>query len=459
VSSLYTKFVSSLVFPLHEGLKRHSTVADLRRLERSQWWTRREILDHQVERLRETLVDVGDNVPYYRDLFSEVGFHPGELKDLGDLQRIPPLTKDLIRNHIDSLRSEKASHLAPFNTGGSTGEPLRFLLGRERVSHDVAAKWRATRWWGVDIGDREIVIWGSPVELKAQDRLRSLRDRILRSRLLPAFEMSSERLDEFVETIRSFKPRMLFGYPSALAFVARHASALGNDMQGLGIEVAFVTGERLYPYQREEIQRVFDCPVANGYGSRDAGFIAHDCSRGGMHISAEDVVVEIVDEHAAPLPPEIPGEVVVTHMATREFPFIRYRTGDVAVLDEGSCSCGRGLPMLREIEGRDTDFVLAADGTVMHGLALIYVVRDVPGVRNFRIVQEDLHHTRVQLVTSPDFDEHSLGGIHRGMTERLGSNVDVTIERVQDIPGERSGKYRYVTSYVASSSDRRSIPS
>ncbi len=104
--------------------------------------------------------------------------------------------------------------LARFNTGGSGGEPLIFYLGRERVTHDVAAKWRATRWWGVDIGDPEIVVWGSPIELGAQDRLRALRDRLLRTRLLPALETSEARLDEFVATIRRRRPRMLFGYRS-----------------------------------------------------------------------------------------------------------------------------------------------------------------------------------------------------------------------------------------------------
>ena len=114
--------------------------------------------------------------------------------------------------------------LTRYNTGGSSGEPLVFFIGRDRKSHDVAAKWRATRWWGVDIGDPELVVWGSPIELGTQDRVRRWRDAAFRSHLLPAFEMSADRLDEYVEEIRARRSAMLFGYPSSLSLIATHAA-------------------------------------------------------------------------------------------------------------------------------------------------------------------------------------------------------------------------------------------
>src|SRR3972149_3879203 len=114
-------------------------------------------------------------------------------------------------------------------------------MGKERVGHDVAAKWRATRWWGVYIGDPEIVVWGSPIELGKQDRIKHWRDGLLRTRLLPAFEMSESKLDQFIATIRAVRPRMLFGYPSALTHIARHAQKRQVAMTDLGIKVAFVT--------------------------------------------------------------------------------------------------------------------------------------------------------------------------------------------------------------------------
>ena len=224
-----------------------------------------------------------------------------------------------------------------------------FYMGPDRVSHDVAAKWRATRWWGVDIGDPEIVVWGSPIELNAQDRVRQLRDRLLRTELLPAFDMSEANLDRFIERIKARRPKMLFGYPSALAYIARHAERRNERLDGLGIKVAFVTSECLYDHQRQQIEKTFGCRVANGYGGRDAGFIAHECPEGSLHITAEDLVVELVDSEGRVVPAGEPGEIVVTHLATRDFPFLRYRTGDVGVLDDRACACGRGLPTLREV--------------------------------------------------------------------------------------------------------------
>ena len=277
----------------------------------------------------------------YRDLFSRLSFSAKGVNALKDLQRLPFLTKPIIRKNQEQLKSEKAERLARFNTGGSSGEPLIFFIGNERVSHDVAAKWRATRWWNVDIGDPEIVVWGSPIELSSQDRIRQFRDRLLRTQLLPAFEMSEAKLDGFVETIRRTRPAMLFGYPSSISLIARHAEKRNQRMSELGIRVAFVTAERLYDHQREDIARVFGCPVANGYGGRDAGFIAHQCPQGSMHLTAEDIIVELVDQEGNVVPSGTAGEVVVTHLATSEFPFIRYRTGDVAVMSEGSCACGR----------------------------------------------------------------------------------------------------------------------
>lgn len=445
---LYTSLVSSVVFPLQERLKQHDSVAVRRRMEEEQWWSAERIAAVQAERLRALLVEVGAHVPYYRAMFREQGFDPATVRGVDDLRRLPFLTKAVIRANTEALKREQARGLARFNTGGSSGEPLIFFIGNERVSHDVAAKWRATRWWDVDIGDPEIVVWGSPIELGTQDRIKFWRDKLMRTQLLPAFEMSEAKLDGFIATIRATRPRMLFGYPSALTYIARHAEKRGVTMSDLGIRVAFVTSERLYDDQRTVIGRVFGCRVANGYGGRDAGFLAHECPEGGMHITADDVVLEIVDEAGQPQPAGVAGEIVVTHLATRDFPFVRYRTGDVGVLGATGCSCGRGLPLLQEIQGRSTDFVIAADGTVMHGLSLIYILRDLPGVKSFKVIQETRTRTRVQLVTEPGFDPALLETIRSGFRQRLGQEVEIVVEVVDAIAAEKSGKFRYIVSHV-----------
>lgn len=447
--SAYTRLASSVLFPLHERLKRHDSVAMRRRLERSQWLPRAAIEAEQLQRLRSFLLDIGTNVPYYKDLFARVHFAPEALNSLDDLSRLPLLTKSDIRAAGTTLLASNHGPVSRYNTGGSSGEPLIFYIGKQRKSHDVASKWRATRWWGVDIGDREAVIWGSPIELGNQDRIKHLRDAVFRTWLLPAFEMNEARLDGFLDNIRSRRPAMLFGYPSALSLIAGHAIKRGLAMNGLGIKVVFVTSERLYDHQRELIERVFGCPVANGYGGRDAGFIAHQCPAGSMHVTAEDIVVELVDGQGRQVNPGDVGEVVITHLASRDFPFVRYRTGDMAVADESPCACGRGLPRLKEIQGRSTDFVVAADGTVMHGLALIYVIRDLPGVSRFRIVQHTLQRTQVQLEAEPGHDvSQHFDAIQTAFKKRLGPNVAVEVGVVERLDSEKSGKFRFVVSHV-----------
>lgn len=440
--------VSRVLFPLHERFKGHDTLRRRRALERTQWWSSQDLEGLRLTRLRAFLGHVAAHVPYYRDLFRATGFHWEAVRSVADLAGLPFCTKEIIRAEGDRLRSDAAGRLQRSNTGGSTGEPMVFYLGADRVSHDVAAKWRATRWWGVDIGDPEIVLWGSPIELGAQDRVRAIRDRLFHSRLLPAFRMAEADLEGYVRIVRRYRPRMLFGYPSALYRLATFARTRGESLTDSGIRAVFTTGERLYDDQRGAITEVFGAPVANGYGGRDAGFIAHECPAGGMHLSAEDIIVEIVDGTGGRVAPGEPGEIVVTHLATRAFPFIRYRTGDIGILDDLPCSCGRGLPLLKDIQGRSTDFVVAADGTVMHGLALIYVVRDLPGVRAFKIIQESRHRIRVLIVPGTGFAASSRERIIRGFRERLGSMVEVLVETIPEITGEKSGKFRYIISHA-----------
>jgi phenylacetate-CoA ligase len=445
-----TRLVSGCVFPVHELLKRHTSVRLKNAMERNQWLPRHELQQLQLERLRALLTQAGKQVPYYRKLFARTGFRPETVRSVADLRALPFLDKAAIRAHTDALKSEAGRTLYRFNTGGSSGEPLIFYVGRERRSHDVAAKWRATRWWGVDIGDPEIVLWGSPIELGTQDKIKSLRDKLMRTRLLSAFSLSDDAVRQLLAEIRAYKPKMLFGYPSALSHIARYAETHGIRMNDCGIKVAFVTSERLYQEQRDQISKTFGCPVANGYGGRDAGFIAHECPQGGMHITAEDIIVEIVDADGNPVPDGSPGEIVVTHLATSDFPFIRYRTGDVAVLDTDTCGCGRSLPLLKEIQGRTTDFIVARDGTVMHGLALIYVLREIPLLRSFKIIQESLDETTVLVVPEAGFDAASTKRIESGFKARLGQGVHIDVQLVDSIPVERSGKFRYVVSKVRS---------
>ena len=447
-SDWYTTVSSTVLFPIHERLKKHTTVAARKTLEKTQWKTPEEIRDIQLSRLQKLLIHANDHVPYYHNLFADIGFNTKSVTSLDALEKIPFLDKTIIRNHSEQLKSAVPSGLAKFNTGGSSGQPLNFYISLERVSHDVAAKWRATRWWGVDIGDPELVVWGSPIELGAQDRVRLIRDKLLRTQLLPAFELSDKKLEKFIHDIQRIKPKMLFGYPSALGRIAKHALNQSVDLSAIGVKVVFVTSEYLYDEQRKLIEKCFGCQVANGYGGRDAGFIAHECPARNMHITAEDIIVEIIDSSGHRVKHGQSGEIVVTHLATSGYPFIRYRTGDVGILDDQQCPCGRGLPLLKEIQGRTSDFVVSQSGDIIHGSALRYILREFSNILEYKIIQETKELTRVLLVVDKSFTKTHEDKVIQGFKNRLGEDITVNIEYVQEIPAEKSGKFRFVISHA-----------
>lgn len=442
--TLYTRLASELLFPLHESLKRHDTRAILRELERSQWYDPARLEALQLSRLRGLLAAVSAQVPYYRGLFRLKELSPGDFETLGALARLPPTDKALIRQHLSGWQAEGAQGLARHSTSGSSGEPLHFLLGKHRISFDIAAKWRATRWWNVDIGDREMVLWGSPLEAAAQDRVRALRDRLLRSRLVPARDLNPGRIDAILDEMRAFRPAMLFGYPSALSRVAFRAREQGHRMDDLGIRVAFCTSEVLRPEWRQVIGEVLGCGVANEYGARDAGFIARECPHGGLHITAEEVIVEVVDEDGQPQPAGVEGDILVTNLAGPEFPFIRYRTGDRGVLSARRCACGRGLPLIERLSGRANDGLVALDGSWVHGSAINHALRELPGLEAYRIVQEARDRVRILLAAGAPLPTAALDTLAHHVRTLLGASLQVEILQVAEIPPEANGKFRHI---------------
>jgi phenylacetate-CoA ligase len=212
----------------------------------------------------------------------------------------------------------------------------------------------------------------------------------------------------------------------------------------------FSTAEVLYAHQKEIISKSFGgIPVADGYGSREGGFISHECPKGSMHVIDQNVIVEYLHGDK-PVGPGEDGEIVVTHLDNWAMPFIRYRTGDVAQFDKERCNCGRNLSTMKKIKGRTTDFIVSPDGRWQHGLSLIYVIRDIPGVAEFKIIQEAVDDIKILLkIDETLFPEKGKSQIIEGFKKRMGGKVNVNVEMVDEIAKEASGKYRYVASKVA----------
>ncbi|MEH6648962.1 MAG: AMP-binding protein [Motiliproteus sp.] len=442
----YTRLVSHILFPLHERLKSHQSVQRKVELEHSQWLSAEALHALTQQRLQAFLTDVNKVNPYFSGLFKSRGLEPSDFSDPEILSRIPYLDKERIRANQQSMLSQNIKPPQFMTTSGSSGQPLKFAVGKERISHDIAAKWRATRWWDVDIGDPEAVIWGSGIELNGQGIAKRVRDRMMRSQLFPAKQLKSHELLDLYHRLIAYRPAMIYGYPSILTLLAETARAHGlnnNNNNSSELKVIFCTAEKLYDPQRQLIEEVFNAPVANGYGSRDAGFIAHECPHGNLHISAEDVIVEILDDQQKPLAIGEQGEIVVTHLSTRAFPMIRYRTGDIGRLSAGRCPCGRGLPILAEVIGRANDLLKATDGASVHGAFIGNIVREDPAVGQFQFIQNTPTSFELKVVCRDNLlpDRNRL---QAALCKVLGREAQIQINAVAAIEAEETGKFKYI---------------
>jgi phenylacetate-CoA ligase len=444
-------FIWNVLFRLHERAKGHDTYRFLQEMEAADRLPGDALETLRREKLRDLIAYTYAHVPFVKTRMDEAGLTVSDIRGPEDLKRLPLMRKADVRENREALRSKIAGKLGSFTTGGSTGDPLIFDLAKRRVASRVACRQRTSRWWGVSVGDRELAIWGSPVELTRQDWIRGFRDWFLATRLLSAFEMNDATMSRYLDVLERGRYRQIFGYPSALYLLCAHARKEGRNLRGLGMKVAFVTGEVLFPYQRELIATTLNCPVANGYGGRDSALIAHECPQGGMHVLSDAVILETVDSAGLPVPPGEPGEIVITDLNSHEAPFIRYATGDIAALSSRPCPCARALPVLEQIEGRSNDLIMSPDGRMINSLALIYTVREVEGIESFRITQKTVTSFHVQLVRNERFSDKNNERIRSGWSQLLRSPVNVTFEYLPELPMERSGKFRHVVSELGRS--------
>lgn len=445
---MFPALARNLVYPLHERLMQRPTFAYLSSLERSQWLSPAEMAELQTEKLRALLMLAAAHSPWHARRLREAGVDPAAV-DLTDLRRLPPMSKQDITEHAEQIVWRDApGGVFKYNTGGSSGQPLIFYYGRWRQASDAAGRIRARRWWGVDVGDREVYLWGAPVELSKTDRIKTIRDRLLNQLVLNAFEMSPASMDEYVAAIRAFRPKCIYGYATSIALLAAHLRARAVKLHLPELKVVATTGEPLYPHQRSLIQDVFGVPVANEFGSRDIGFTAHETPAGQMLLISESIVLEILDGEGNAVAPGEAGEAVMTALCSQAHPFIRYRTGDIVRRSDDACKEGRGLHVIGEVMGRRTDFVVRADGAIMHALAVIYVMRAVEGVQEFKFIQHALDRVEILVVANGHWRLTSEQAIVRGMKARLGDAVRIDVRLLESIPAEKSGKHRYVVSHV-----------
>ena len=428
------------------------TFAILRELDQSQWWPREKLDALRLERLRAVVEAAREHTPYWRAVMAEHGISPGDVRRLSDLGRFPLLDKETVRARREEMVwCGEGRRLQLLRTSGSTNEALQFYTNSHRESQINAARIRGHEWVGMKRGEKEMYFWGSPVELSKQDRVKRLRDWLVNDGLTNGFALRPELAPEYVDYWKRWRPKCIFGYPCSLSLMAAMASSAGIELRALrdhGLRMIVTTSEILTDVDRNAIADAFGVPVYDSYGLREGGLVGHECDRFTMHCIDEQLILETIDpETLQPTAGE--GELVLTNIASKVMPMIRYRTGDIVTLSNASCGCGRNLSSVRISGGRVADFVVTADGTWIPGYAFIYICRSVKGIVKFQVHQQRQGSLRVLLATDGNFPPDGAEQVRQAVRRRLNSNDEVLVELVDDIRPAPSGKYRPVIGQLA----------
>ena len=453
---MFPALVRKFIYPVHEKIMGRDTFLHLKELERMQCLSTDELEHIRFRKLQILLIHSYQKIPFYTNRFNQAGFSPTKMQSTDDLKALPLLSKSEIKQHLNEMTwSECPGGLQRYNTGGSSGEPLIFYFDKRRQSWDKAARMMTHRWWGINIGEKELYLWGSPVEATRQDKMKDFRDKLTNELLISAFDLSEASVGQIYTDIKRFRPKCLFGYPSTIELFTQMAKKQDLDLHSLGVSMFFSTAELLYDHQRESISEAFGgIPVADCYGSREGGFVSHQCKEGRYHIIDPNYVVEFI-QNGSPVSVGEDGEIVLTHLDAWGMPLIRYQTGDVAQPGHGDCACGCGFATMDKIRGRTTDFVVTPDGRWQHALSVIYIVRDIVGVDEFKIIQHKLDDVEVMVKILPElFPMNGDSMIIEGIQKRMGDTVNVKVNHVEFIARDASGKHRYVVSKVVNPFNR-----
>ena len=417
----------------------------LAEMRESEFWPAERLRDLADARLRRLVAYAVDHVPYYRELFARERLDPREIQGVGDLPKIPVLTRETLRERFEDLKSDEFDKHAPYlgQSGGSTGERRRFWLSRRSMDVEFAAVRRHYDSVGYRDGDRCAALY-FPLEGSLAGRLYwddwKSRMRCLNTRLL-----NRHYFHELIGAAVAFGADVLWTYPSHLELLLHYIEETGDDR--LRPRVILTNAEVLYEHQREHARRVLGCDVFDWYGLGEHVAAAAECEQHGYHIPEEIVAVEILSGGKEAADGQ-PGEIIGTCFENYAQPLIRYRTGDYAVRRHDRCPCGRAHAMLREIGGRTQDIISTPEGgwrAFRHGL---FGTELVPGLKAVQLEQLEIRRFVARAVAPCGLDAEARQVLARRVVEAIGFEASVEVELVHDIPRTERGKRRMVISRV-----------
>jgi len=438
----------NMLYPAYRYVKHDKAIQHTRELEQNQWLSKNQLEELQKDKLVRLLNHVAESVPYYKKVIAELGFKPERLAQDSYFRLLPFLTKKIIWENKKDLISSclKNNKIFKNRTSGSTGEALYFYTDTRSLDYRKASVFRNKKWAGYDLGDKEVLIWGSAIDIGKYNLIRNrVHSLVTGTRMISAYEMSQDKMDQYIRMLQSFKPRIIVSYPSILEVFAEHCQKTKNMFPSLtGI---ITSAEILFPHQRGLFESVFGVKVFNRYGCREFGDIAQECEyHSGMHMNTDRFYLEIIDEQGHPCPPGKQGELYITDLDNYGMPFIRYQIGDSAVWSSDECLCKRGLHLLSHVEGRSLDVVKAPNGNRIGGTFWTILFKKRPGIKQFQLIQERINYIRVLYIPDGKLEIESINYFNKKIMEKCGQGMLIEYEQVDAVSKTISGKIRIIIS-------------
>jgi len=424
----------------------HQTIRrSLNELDRTQWLSSSELAAQQFRKLQELVNYAYEYVPFYRERYQRERIRPQDIRSYEDFRSLPILTRDDVRNHLKELFSKGfRGEVFEGHTSGSTGRPMPYLMEKATAYWSYAAETRCRAWYEVYPGDKMarfllILGNGSGKSWKSQ-----LGDRLKRYRWLDPRNLNEQTMKAFADVLVKWRPIMLRVYPSALTIFAKYLQEQG--ISGINPRLIESTGEKVTPSQRKLFEDVFRAPTVDHYSSLEIYSIAYQCPQGSLHV-LEDRYLELL-ENGKVVGPGQTGDVTMTSLNQHAMPFIRYQNGDMGIYEPKACSCGRSMPVLREISGRKWDVFVRPDGQPVHWARVYAIMMHKHEIYQYQMYQPDRSHLEVSLVCKQNVDPLYLENLRKEMQPLFGDSAQISMNLVNDLVPARSGKRLFFISDV-----------
>jgi len=409
----------------------------------SQRWSRKQLEAYQDRKLRKLILHAGRQVPYYRNLFEEIGLQPEGFRGRADMHRIPLLDKEIFRRRAEEFIADNAKKFRPkwSQTSGSTGTPIKFMLSDDSRANDAAAIIRAYQWAGYYPGKRIFSVRGLPEESW------EFKYNLLGTSLnFDSIKLTKESAIRVLEEIKKLRPRVYSGYPFSLIMLSR----IAHDEK---IEIppgryVIVTGETTTENNRKVLEDAYGGKVFDVYGMTENAIMITECEYGNKHVIDDFAYHEFVDDNGNILETEGRGEIVGTSYYNYAMPLIRYKTRDnVTLKPHGEvCKCRRNFRMVQQIEGRKDDFIKTPEGRLLRMIHLALTLGK--GIVVSQYVQDAPDHMYINIVPGPDFEKDSLKEVEKALRLRVGNSIRIDFKIVSELEKTRLGKTPFIISKI-----------